>query len=277
MAGIAEIKRPDMKRIAKEILDLLTARAANGQPEEALDKYIPEAQALVAALETGVGGKTAAAAALKALLVKLDEADVDVDTWLRHICGFIQVEANRRSGPNVAAAQALEEAAFPDGLAHVDDYIPDESSFCRQSMAALRQPDQAPTVAAIGLPAAWIDAWEASVDTSEAAWKEVEAARGGKSTHALLGQDAEVAFADLMRRLKSYVDSRAPRTETAKVAEGKALIQPLLTQLANMRAAEKARATKKKKGTADKAPPAPAPAPVAPAPDAPAPAGGDGA
>jgi hypothetical protein len=43
-----------------------------------------------------------------------------VDSWYRHIEGFLSVEARRRSGPHVEAASAMYKAACPDGLAYVE-------------------------------------------------------------------------------------------------------------------------------------------------------------
>ena len=122
---------------------------------------------------------------------------------------------------------------------------------------------------AIGLPAAWTDAWAAAVVVSDALFNEVQALRAGKSVQVIAGQDAEVAFVDVMTR---YIGSRASLKDTVKVAQGKLLIQPLLDALAKMRTEERARATRKdtaKKGKgkeAEKDKPAPA-APDAKAPD----------
>ena len=272
------LPRPEKKRINGEILILLQSRSAAGPPEPALDAFIPELEAVGAALHTSVDAQGAAAAALKAILAKLDAADVDVDTWLRHHYYFIDVEATRRAGPHVAGAQALGEAAFPDDLEHVDDFIPDENELCRKSIAAIRSPEHAATVVAIGLPSAWTDAWAAAVVVSDALFNEVQTVRAGKSVHVIAGQDAEVAFVDVMTRLKRYIGSRASLKDTVKVAQGQLLIQPLLDALAKMRAEERARATRKdtaKKGKgkeAEKDKPAPVPATPAPAtPDAKAP------
>lgn len=272
MTSIAQLPRPEMKRIGREILSLLQARKAAGPPEQALDDFVPEVETIVSSLETGIDGQVATAAALKALLAKLEAADIEVDTWLRHHFYFIDVEAGRRAGPNVVGARALEAATFPDGLAHVDDYIPVENDHCRAAVAAIRSPEHAATLAAIKLPAEWTKAWEACLDASDAAFAEVQQARAGKSIHVIAGQDAEVGFIDVMTRLRKYIDSRASRSAKVKVAQSQALIQPLLDALAKMKATERARGTRKENAKKDGEKPAPTPEP--PSPDAPAPGGG---
>lgn len=226
-------------------MNLLHERRAAGPPEPTLDAYIDEIEPVVTALEQGVGGQVHAAAALKALHARVEAADIDVDTRLRHHFYYINVEATQRSGPNVADARALEAAAFPDGLAHVNDYIPDENRLCRNAILAMRSPEHAATVAAIELPAGWIDRWEKALNESDAAFDAVQKTRAGKSIHILTGQDAEVAFVDVMLRLRSYIGSRASRADKVKSAQGNLLIAPLLDALAKARAEERARGTRK--------------------------------
>ncbi|MEP7119879.1 MAG: hypothetical protein ABJE95_03170 [Byssovorax sp.] len=253
-----------MAKAGRGIHTLLTERQKAGPLEPTLDGYILELDPVITALEQGVSGQVLAVAALKALLAKVEAADIEVDTGLRHHFYYISVEAARRGGPHVAAARALEAAAFADGLSHVDDYIPDENQLCRHTISVLRSPEHAPTAAAIGLPPSWTAAWETAVNESDGAFAAVEATRAGKSIHVLAGQDAEVAFADLMIRLRKYVDSRAPRTDVVKVAQGRLLLSPLLNMLDKAKVEERARGTRKehaKKGE-DKGAPA---AVVAPA------------
>ncbi|MFT3774456.1 MAG: hypothetical protein QM820_54545 [Minicystis sp.] len=245
MPTVDQLPRPDKKKLGRAILTNLQERKAAGPAEQALDAFIPELETIVVALEGGVDGQAQAAAALKALLLKMEEADIEVDTDLRHIYHYISVEADRRAGPHVASARALLAATFADGLAHVDDYIPDENKLCRETIDVLRSPEHAPAVTAIKLPIAWIAQWEAHVDASDAAFQAVQKARAGKSIHVLAGQDAEVAFVDVMSRLRKYIDSRAPRNDKVKIAQGRLLIQPLLDLLAKIRADERARETRK--------------------------------
>ncbi len=263
LVTIAQLPRPDMAKAGREIMSLLQKRFSAGPPEPALDAYIAELDPVLAALEHGVSGQSLAGSALKALLARVETADIEVDTWLRHHFYFINVEAGRRGGPNVAAARALEAATFADGLTHVDDYIPDENQLCRETISALRSPEHASAVAAIGLPAAWTAAWEAALNESDASFAAVQKTRTDKSIHVVVGQDAEVGFVDVMFRLRKYVDSRAARTDKVKVAQGKALLAPLLDMLAKAKAEERARGTRKenaKQGEDKGAPAGPGPA-----------------
>ena len=234
-----------MAKAGREIMSLLQKRLGAGPPEPALDVYIAELDPVLASLEHGVSGQSLAGSALKALLAKVEAADIDVDSWLRHHFYFISVEASRRGGAHVAAARALEAATFPDGLSHVDDYIPDENKLCRDTIAALRSPEHAAAVTAIELPTAWTVAWEAALNESEASFAAVQKTRTDKSIHVVVGQDAEVGFVDMMFRLRRYVDSRAARSDKVKVAQGKALLAPLLDMLAKAKAEERARGTRK--------------------------------
>ncbi len=245
MVTIAQLPRPDMATAGRNIVILLQARQSKGPPEPALDAYIAEIEPVVTALEQGVSGQVLADSALKALHARVEAADIDVDTRYRHHFYYINFEANQRSGPNGSDAQALLAAAFPDGLSHVDAYIPDENRLCRNAIVALRSPEHAATVAAIELPAAWLDAWEEALNESDAAFDAVQKTRTGKSIHVLTGQDAEVAFVDVMSRLRRYIDSRASRSDKVKIAQGRLLIAPLLEMLDKAKAEARARATRR--------------------------------
>jgi hypothetical protein len=63
----------------------------------------PMFEPAVTGLEQGVSGQVLAASALKALHAQVEAADIDVDAWYRHHFHYINVEAIRRSGPNVHA------------------------------------------------------------------------------------------------------------------------------------------------------------------------------
>jgi hypothetical protein len=145
----------------------------------------------------------------------------------------------RAVGPNV-------DAAFPHGLSHVDDYIPEENQFCRATIAVLRSTEQAPTVAAIGLPSTWTNNWEVAIDESDAVFAEVNAARESKSGHVDEGVDAEDDFVDIVVRLRRYIASRASRKDKAKQAEGRELLHPLTEALKKMATEQAARETREK-------------------------------
>jgi len=247
MSTVAELSRPQMLDVGKEILKRLKKRKTQGPKEDALDAYIPELSDVVKSLDTHVEGKVAADAARTAMLARSEAADIDVDTSLRHHEGFVFIEANRRGGPNVTAAKALYAAAFPDGLGHVDDYIPDENRLCRDAITVLESPEHAAAVKAIELPAAWLPKWKAALDESDQAFDEVKKARDDKKTHVGAGQDAQTDFVDVMVRLRRYIGSRAARSDKAKIAEGRTLLDPLLTMLDKAKAEKGARATRKAK------------------------------
>jgi len=249
MARAFDLPRPVKCAVARELVLNLQDRQAAGPPEPGLDGFIPELSAVSARLDTHVDGGELADAGRRAALARLEIADCDVDTWLRHHEGYVRVEAQRRVGPHVTAVRATYEAAFPDGLEPAEDYIPDENRACRTSIAVLRSPEHAPTAAAIGLPLVWLDLWEAAVDESDAALKEVEQRRRSRSQHVGSGQDAEADFVDVVLRLRRYVDSRASRTDKARIAEGKQLLAPLLDAMKKVRTERAARATRASRAT----------------------------
>jgi hypothetical protein len=259
---LTKIPRPEKRTIARKIHDLLVARQAAGPAEPALDAFVPELSEVGIRLDTHVGGTVAASTAWQVQLGRLEDADVNVDTWLRHIESFLFVEANRRSGPNVTASKAVYAAACPDGLAHVDDRVVEQNAHCRTMLSVLRDPENAPALAAIDLPGVWLDRFEAALDESDAASDDVIAARTDRSTHVGLGRDAEVEWVDLMTRIQRHVGSRARRDEVAKKMEGKALLQPLLAAVQKLRADAAARATRREKTTPETPDGAAAPEPA---------------
>jgi hypothetical protein len=216
-----------------------------GPPEPALDAFVLELSDLLKALGGSVAGNTAAAAERLARLAELDAADDEVDTWYRHIESYVSIEANRRTGPHVQGAENLHHAAFPDGLAHVNDPVADENRICRTALAILRSAEFAPVVTAIGLPTGWLDRWEKALGASDAIHAEIDKARAARKTHISTGQDAEADFVELMPRLRRYVASRAKASDTARVAEGKEMLAPLLDAMARLKATAALRATKR--------------------------------
>jgi hypothetical protein len=246
MATLKQIPRGKKPGISGGIRSRLAARRAEGPPEPGLDIFIDELDAVTIELGSHVTGKSAANAAREALESAVDAADAKVDTWLRHNENYVDVEARDRRSPHAASARALHDAAFPDGLGPIDDYVVDQNVYCRAALAALRAPEHQGTIAAIGLPAAWVDQFEAAVSASEAAMDQLIAVRGNKSAHVGLGRDAEVVWIDVMVRLRRYVASRAKRGDTAKQMENKQLLEPLLVALQKLDAEAAARATRKK-------------------------------
>jgi hypothetical protein len=227
-ANLNQIPRAQKRDIAQKVMANLEDRATKGPAEPALDAYIVELGDIAGALDTQVTGNVLADAKRTARLARLDAADDQVDTCYRHVQSYVFVEGKRRTGPNVALALALHGTAFPDGLEHVDDAIDDENRLCRESLSVLRSAEHAPTVEAIELPLAWL----------------------------------ETDWVEAMVRLRRYVGSRAKRSDTARVAEGKELLAPLLDALAQLRSEAASRATRRENAKAG--PPAAAAAAAAP-------------
>jgi hypothetical protein len=246
MATLNQIGRGKKPGISDGISSRLAARMAAGPPEPGLDIFIGELNAVTSELGSHVTGKSEANAARTALEDAVDAADAKVDTCLRHTESYVDVEALDRRSPNAVAARALHDAAFPDGIGPINDYVIDQNVYCRGAIAALRAPEHQGTIAAIGLPAAWIDQFEVAVGASEAAMDQLIAVRGDKSAHVGLGRDAEVAWVDIMVRLRRYVASRAKRGDMAKQIENRQLLEPLLVALEKLDAEAAARATRKK-------------------------------
>jgi hypothetical protein len=254
MSHMNNIPRSEKLTIAHKIHDNLVDRQAHGPPEPGLDAFIPQVSEIIVRLDTHVTGNVAANAAREQQLARVETADIEVDTWLRHIEGFLYVEANRRAGPNVIACKAVYKAACPDGLAHVDARVPEENAHCRKMLSVLRDPVNAATLAAIKLPVVWLDNFEDALTESEAAVNDTSEARNDKSVHVELGRDAEADWADLMHRIQHYVGSRASRGEVEKRAEGQTLILPLRAAIQKLHADASARVTRKAKAKAAKAP-----------------------
>jgi hypothetical protein len=251
--------------IAMDIHDSLIEREKTGPAEPTLDAFIPDLKTLITTLQTHVTGRDLADAARESRIARAEAADVVTDTWFRHLEAFVHIEATRRAGTNVGAAHGLYNAAFPDGLAHVNDRIVDQNLHYRTTLNVLKAPEHAATITAIELPASWLATFEAALDESDAAIADVIKARGEKSTHVDLGRSAETEWVDLMVRLRKYIESRAKRTDVVRIAEGKILIKPLLDALQKLRTDAAARATRRTKKGAGAPDDATAPdAPTAP-------------
>jgi hypothetical protein len=281
VSNLNRIPRSDKLVIAKSIQKRLTDRRARGAPEPALDAFLGEIDAIARELEAQVTGKLVADAERTALIEKLDAADDHVDTTMRHIFGYLDIEARRRTGPHAGPARALRDAAFPSGLDPVDHHIIDENIYCRAAVEVLRAEEHQATIAAIALPPDWIDAFEAAVAASDAAVIELIKARSERSASVAAAiPDADAAWVDLMVRLRRYVAGRAEKTDTKKQIEGRHLLEPLLSALQKIAIDDTGRASRRSRAlpppppdtlpdtppdSRQRGPAAPVPKPAAPA------------
>jgi hypothetical protein len=246
MTDLARFSRARKHGIAVGLKSRLSERKASGPPEPALDAFIEELSAVVIELNTHVSGKTTAEATRVAMSEALHVADDQVDRWMRHIEGYLQVEARRRRGNLAKSARSLHDAAFPNGLEPIDDTVTAQNNYCRRAVVTLRSPGYQETIAGIELPAAWIDSFAAAIKASDAAANALLSARGDKAAHVGLGREAEATWVDLMVRLRKQVESRAKRGDTEKQMENQKLLEPLLTALQKLRAEDASRATRRK-------------------------------
>jgi hypothetical protein len=242
---VSDLSRAQLVEVGMQLLQRLKDRQAKGPPEPILDMFIPQLEELLPLLSTHVEGKVISDAARKAMLLRLENADIDVDTWLRHIESFLRVEATRRDGPHVAAAKATHRAAFPKRISHVNDYIPVQNRICRESVAVLQSKEHAPTLVAIDMPPAWIPKWIGCLDESDAAWAAVKKTRETKTDHVEGGRGAEADLVDVVVRYRKAVDSRASYKDKEKLAEGKELLWPLTDALQKLHTDQAARATRR--------------------------------
>ncbi len=248
-ATASELSRSMKLDVGKALLARLVARANVGPKEDLLDSFIPQLQDVTARLEVHVDGKAAANAMRTAQLLRVEMADCDVDAWLRHHEAFLAIEAARHLGPNAEAASSLHDAAFPEGISYADAYVPEENRLCRDAMVVIRSAEHAATVSAIGLPVEWTTKWETAIDESDAAFADVQLARESRATHVEEGRDAESDFVELAVRLRRYLDARAPRSDKAKIAEGRELLQPLVDALKKVAAEKAARKTRRQESS----------------------------
>jgi hypothetical protein len=254
MSELIRIPRPDKPEVGKNIVARLLARLAVGPQEPALNGFIAEINAVVARLDTHVDGAWTVVGTHAARVAESDARDDDVDTWIRKIEGFLDAEALRRTGPNAERARALLHAAFPDGRAHIDDRIIEENRHCRSAISALRAPESAETLAAIDMPAGWLDKFEEAVTKSEEAFEAIALGRSDKSAHVDLGRDAELDWEDVMLRLRHYIAGRAKRDDVEKKNEGRKLLEPLTSAVKKLRIDAETRATLRLKKAGGPAP-----------------------
>lgn len=245
---IQQIPRAEKRAIALALYANLSVRFRKGGPEHALDDFLPQLMDVTARLNpasSGGGGGGGGGLDRAQRILAIVAADDEVDTYLRHIEGYLAVEALRRTGPKVAVAQALHSAAFPDGLAHIHDRIVEENSHCRASLAILRAPENAAAIAALEVPPAWLDRWEEALDASDATVSEglrAIAAEGAGAPPAQpsSNRDPEADWVDLMARLRRYMATRATFDDATRIEEGRTLLRPLFDALQALRVAEDA-------------------------------------
>jgi hypothetical protein len=246
MASFTQVTRPEKKRVSSELHDNLASRAANGPPDALLDPLIAKFATSRDALGEQVDGKSAALAEGAAALVTCDIDDDEVDRWYRHVYYYVKAESLRRHAPQHASINALLSTAYPDGLAHVDDRIPDQNEEVRKTIVAFRDPQFAETLVAIELPTSWIDKLEAATHRSAASFAAYQATSGHASTAVALGRDAEEEWVQLARTITHTIALRSVGAAPDVVEEGKRLIAPLTNAVRLIRTESRARETKRK-------------------------------
>ncbi|MDC3962770.1 hypothetical protein [Polyangium jinanense] len=243
----AKLSRVEKATISRKLQQKLVERAQFGPAEPALDIFIPQLDAFALRLESHVLGKKAAHAALVAHGDKVEITDEGVDTWARHIESFLAIEGRRRHSIFASAARVLSTAAFPEGLAFLDDRIPDENARMRATLTVLRAPEHASTLVGIKLPPEWIDSLESALDASDQAYADRVHAHGTQVEHVYKGQSAEAEWVHLVGRLKKYVESRDIPGDADRKMENRALLAPLTDAIAHAKAVAATRATRRTK------------------------------
>lgn len=249
MASFAQVPRDEKRRIAGEVYDNLVARATTGSADSILDPFIAKSASVRDALATHVEDKSAAIAERHALLAENDADDDEVDRWYRHGYRYLEVEALREHAAEHVSIVALLKAAYPDGLAHVDDRVPDQNEEVRKTIAALRHPENAAALAAIQFPIGWIDAMELAVKKSDGSFAAYQAAIGQGSSAVAMGQNAEDAWVNWARGLSHAIALRSAGANIDVVEEGKRVLAPLSNAVRQLRSQAKTRATKKSQTT----------------------------
>lgn len=246
MAGnLTDVPRAERLDIVRNLLAALVSRQQSGAPEPALDAFIPELEALLTGLESRPSGDALGDALRAGRLARAELAEVDVDTWLRHIESFLLIEASRRRGKHLLLARDLFMAACPDGLSHIDVRVVEQNAHARETLAVLKAPESAAAIVAVELPTWWITKLEAAIIESEAAITEVIASSSDRSSGFSLDRDPEDEWVDVMLRLRKYLGARARRTDFVRIIETRTLFRPLLDALQKMRAEAAARDSKR--------------------------------
>lgn len=245
MTSFAEVPRPDKTRVSSEIHDNLVARATSGPPDSLLDPFIAKTASVRDAVGAQVEEKSAALAEKAALLAANDIDDDEVDRWYRHGYYYLEVELLRRHGPDAAGVEALSKTAYPDGLSHVNDRIPEQNDEVQKTITAFRHPEVAGTLAAIAFPMVWLDSLDAAVQKSAQSFAAYEAAMGDASTAVAMGRNAEDDWVLWARALTHAIALRSSGASADVVEEGKRIIAPLTNAIRHLRTQAKTRATKK--------------------------------
>lgn len=255
-ANMNSIPRAEKLSITTKLHESLRERRRRGSADPELDEFIPELATLVEALGTHVTGHRLVDVAG---LARAEAAEEEVDALLRHVETFLLIEAQRRAGPNVAAAKSLYESACPLGPLHLEERVVDVNTSCRRLLDVLKAPENAEVVAAIGLPPAWVERFGRALDESDAAMDALVKGRDERGAPLGSGRDTAGTWLDLMVRLRRCVAQRAARAQGGHVSEAKVLLKPLLDALVKLRAATAVRETRRagKLGV----PPAPSSAP----------------
>lgn len=251
-ATLRGIPREEKLEIATKLRDKLIARgeerkAAGLPPDGGYDAFAVDFNGSVTDLTPEVKGVLTAEETRTKRLTDLDDADDEVDYGYRRVEACVRIHGLRRHGPFVAAAKKLYTTAFTDGLAHLDDAIPDENRLCRKTIDVLRSADWAPVVAGIEVPQAWIQVWDDAITLSDKIYNEIADARTKRKEHVGSGQDAELDWVETATRYRKFVGSRTKRSDKALVAEAKELLAPLTDVLDKMRAAAARRETERTK------------------------------
>ena len=255
----ARLSRVEKTAVCMAIHENLKTRAQNGPAEVVLDAYIPALASIGVRLSAFVEGKNEVSATHTAFVILSEDADCEVDGLCKHVESFLYVEGHRRRGASVQAAKTLYDAVFPNGIAFVDDAIPDENTIVREILTKLRAPEHQATLAGIKFPLVWLDELEVAVEKSDKAYRDRMATFGQREDVVSRAREVETEWLDVVMRLRKYVASRAPAGDLEKAHENKELLRPLDEAMAKEKALAKARATRRTKkagqGAGTEAPP----------------------
>ncbi len=246
MASFTQIPRHEKKRIASELHDNFAARADQGPADTLLDPFIAKFAGSRDSLVEHVEGKSTALAQRAAVLSACDVADDEVDRWYRHLYRFIEVESIRRHNPHQLSISGLISAAYPDGLEHVDDRIPDQNEQVRRALIAFRDSQFADTLKGTALPLEWLENLDSAMQQSDSTFAAYQATFSDAATAVSLGRDAEAEWVQLARGVLSAIELRAMDGGADSAAEGKRLVAPLTDAIRKLRTESRTRATKRK-------------------------------